>query len=110
MYAEPVRLSAISPSMSQPVLCPAAGAPAHTDGPRLPSNKRPLYRHSRAERGCDLQRSMAYIFTVMWRIAVLVSWRLPGEGPIDGGAGDREEFRQIADGVLAGRVHPPQLF
>src|SRR5438132_1598963 len=50
------------------------------------------------------------IFNAMWRIAVLAALSLPGNGAVDSGAGDGEEFRQIADRVLAGIVHPPQLF
>src|SRR6266567_7266759 len=50
------------------------------------------------------------IFNAIWRIAVLAAWSLPGNGAVDSGAGDGEEFRQIVDRVLAGLVHPPQLF
>src|SRR5262249_4781094 len=46
----------------------------------------------------------------MWRLSVLASLSLPDEGPVDGGAGDGEELRQITDRVLAGVVHLPQLF
>ena len=46
----------------------------------------------------------------MWRIPALASLSLPGKGTIDGWAGDGEEFCQITDRVLAGIVHPPQLF
>src|SRR6266404_5997063 len=50
------------------------------------------------------------IFNALWCLAACASWRLPGEGAVDRWAGDGEEFRQIVDRVLAGRVHPPQLF
>ena len=35
---------------------------------------------------------------------------LPGEGAVDGWAGDGEELCQIADRVRAAVVHPTQLF
>jgi hypothetical protein len=50
------------------------------------------------------------LFKGMWRISTLASLSLPGNGAGDSRAGDGEEFRQIADRVLAGIVHPPQLF
>src|SRR5438445_9009102 len=71
----------------------------------MPSYSRVVY-HQKGTR-TDTWRS---IFNAMWRIAVLAAWSLPGNGAVDSGAGDGEEFRQIADRVLAGLVHPPQLF
>src|SRR3989442_10201913 len=46
------------------------------------------------------------IFNAMWRISPLASLRFPGNGAVYRWAGDGEEFRQIADRVLAGLVHP----
>ena len=34
---------------------------------------------------------------------------LPLKGAIDGGARDREDFSEVADAVVAGVVHAPQL-
>ncbi len=45
----------------------------------------------------------------MWRNSSSACRGLPGEGAVHGRAGDGEQLCQIADGVLAGAVHPTQL-